>query len=188
METRLIAIKEIQQNKGQIHGLPSNPRVWAKAQLDALARSITATPELVEARGIIVLPYNGKYVAIGGNMRLAAAKEAGWESVTCIVLPEDTDVTTLKRIIAKDNSQFGEWDFAKLQEQWDDVDMTDWGVTDTWSATAAISESKQIQSEKKQCPPQSNRVIITYPKAMAEILQEILGVEELPQIIHVSQL
>lgn len=155
METRLIAIKEIQQNKGQIHGLPSNPRVWAKAQLEALARSITATPELVEARGIIVLPYNGKYVAIGGNMRLAAAKEAGWESITCIVLPEDTDVTTLKRIIAKDNSQFGEWDFAKLQEQWGNIDTSDWGIENKWDVKADVIEKERAP---KTPPPNASEI------------------------------
>lgn len=55
-----IKISELEENKGQIKDLPANPRQWSKADLQKLAESIVETPELLEARGLIVYPYNGK--------------------------------------------------------------------------------------------------------------------------------
>ena len=66
MNTRMIKTSSIQQNAGQIEGLPKNPREWTSDDVDVLCRSIEETPELLEARGIIVYPYEGRFVAIGG--------------------------------------------------------------------------------------------------------------------------
>lgn len=77
METRKIKISRLHINKGQIPGLPSNPRQWTKDEMERLKKSITETPELLEARGAIVYPWGGEYIVLGGNMRLSAAKELG---------------------------------------------------------------------------------------------------------------
>lgn len=127
MESKRIKLSELQDNRGQIEGLPTNPRQWSSAEVASLAKSIEQTPELLEARGIIVLPHNGKYVVLGGNMRLAALKTLGHKEAPCIVLPEDTPVEKLKEIVIKDNGSFGKWDMEALANEWDDLPLSDWG-------------------------------------------------------------
>ena len=85
MNIQMLKTSSIQQNTGQIEGLPKNPRKWTSSDVDMLSRSINETPELVDARPLIVVPNGGKYVVIGGNMRLEAMKRLGWKKVPCHV-------------------------------------------------------------------------------------------------------
>ena len=115
-------------NEGQVEGLPTNPRSWTKADIDRLARSLEETPELFEARPCIVYPYGDKYIVLGGNMRLTAARTLKYKDVPCIVIPAETPIDKLKEIVIKDNGAFGAWDFDELANKWDDLPLTDWGV------------------------------------------------------------
>ena len=128
MEFKKIAVSKLTMNTGQIEGVPANPRQWTQADLDRLAASIEETPELLDARGAIVVPHKGKFVVLGGNMRLTAAKKLGLAEMPCAVLPEDTPIETLKAVVIKDNSSMGAWDFDALANEWDDLPLTDWGV------------------------------------------------------------
>lgn len=38
-----------------------------------------------------------------------------------------------KEFIIKDNASFGEWDFATLKTDWDEIELDNWGVDLTWS-------------------------------------------------------
>ena len=128
MEFKKIAVSKLTMNTGQIEGVPANPRQWTQADLDRLAASIEETPELLDARGAIVVPHKGKFVVLGGNMRLTAAKKLGLAEMPCAVLPADTPIETLKAVVIKDNGAFGAWDFDALANEWDDLPLTDWGV------------------------------------------------------------
>lgn len=46
-EYRNVAIGLLEENKGQIEGLPANPRQWTRMDLDSLKKSIEETPELL---------------------------------------------------------------------------------------------------------------------------------------------
>ena len=129
----------LEPNTGQIEGLPSNPRQWTKDEMDSLKKSISETPELLEARGAIVYPYGGKYIVLGGNMRLSAVKSLGWKEMPCVVLPEGTSVEKLKEIVIKDNGSFGEWDMDALVNDWDDLPLSDWGVSTSWGGNDEIN-------------------------------------------------
>lgn len=129
-----LPIEFLQFNEGQIPGLPANPRQWTRDDVEKLARSLEETPELFEARPIIVIPFKGFYVVLGGNMRLAASRENTYTDVPCYVLPETTPLEKLKEIVIKDNSSFGAWDYDELGNKWDDLPLTDWGVP-AWSTT-----------------------------------------------------
>lgn len=137
MEIRKIKIQDIVPNEGQIPGLPSNPRQWTKDEMENLKKSLQETPELFEARGVIVYPHDGKFIVLGGNMRLSASKALKFKEVPCIVVPEETPVQKLKEIVIKDNGSFGEWDFDLLANEWDDLALTDWGVP-AWSSSGDI--------------------------------------------------
>lgn len=130
MEVIHIDVKKLKTNKGQIEGLPTNPRSWTKEELEKLAKSLKETPELFEARGLIVYPLGDDYIVLGGNMRLAASKKNKAQDVPCIVMPEGTSLEKLKEIVIKDNGAFGEWDWDELANKWDDLPLLDWGVPD----------------------------------------------------------
>lgn len=123
-----IRLTDLELNRGQIEGLPSNPREWSRGDLDKLKKSIEETPELLEARGLIVWPHEGKYVIMCGNMRFSALREMNAKDAPCYVLPEDTPLDKLKEIVIKDNGAFGAWDMDMLANEWDDLPLTDWGV------------------------------------------------------------
>lgn len=128
METKRIKLTDLVLNEGQVAGLPTNPRQWTKTELDKLKKSLQETPELLEARGILVYPWEGKYLVLGGNMRLSALKSLKATDAPCIVFPEDTPIDKLKEVVIKDNGSFGEWDFDSLANEWGDLPLTDWGV------------------------------------------------------------
>ena len=142
METRRIKLTDLVLNEGQIAGLPTNPRQWTKTELNKLKKSLQETPELLEARGILVYPWEGKYLVLGGNMRLSALKFLKAKDVPCIVFPEDTPIDKLKEVVIKDNGSFGAWDFDQLANEWGDLPLVDWGVPawETERADATLSE------------------------------------------------
>ena len=146
METVRIKVNELLSNTGQIEGLPSNPRQWTKDEMDRLKKSIKETPELLEARGAIVYPHDGKYIVLGGNMRLSAVKALGWKEMPCVVLPEGTSVEKLKEIVIKDNGSFGEWDMDALANDWDDLPLSDWGVSTSWDGNDGMDVNSSSSS------------------------------------------
>lgn len=153
-----IAISLLETNKGQIEGLPANPRQWTKAQFEQLKASIRETPELLEARGCIVDYHDGKYVCLGGNMRYMACKDLGMTEVPCYVIPEDTSVLKKKEIVAKDNVSMGEWDYDALANEWGDMDLKGWGVPipPEWQDSIKEAEEKakddDFDEEKEEIP------------------------------------
>ena len=123
-----IPLSRIRLNEGQVDWLPRNPRQWTREQLDRLAESIQETPQLLEARGLIVYPHDGTFVVIGGNMRLAALTMMGAKDAPCYILPEDMDREKVKEIVLKDNGDYGLWNQAMLSRDWADLPLERWGV------------------------------------------------------------
>ena len=119
IEFKRIPLDLLDPNTGQIPGVPRNPRKWGRRELENLAESMEDTPELTEARGCLVYPLNGRFVVIGGNMRLAAARaHLDWTEIMCAVYPEDTPADRLRKIAQKDNASFGEFDYDILRKDW----------------------------------------------------------------------
>lgn len=147
-EYRNVAIGLLEENKGQIEGLPANPRQWTRMDLDSLKKSIEETPELLEARGCIAVPHDGRFVVLGGNMRLSACRELGIKEVPCYVFPESTPTAKLKEIVIKDNGSFGAWDFDMLANEWSDLALSDFGVQipEEWGAAATANDSEGTDS------------------------------------------
>lgn len=126
-----ISIALLDPNTGQIPGVPKNPRKWGRRELQNLANSMKDTPELTEARGCIVAPWQGRFVVLGGNMRLAAAKaHLDWTELMCAVLPEGTSADRMREIVQKDNSSFGQFDYDILRKEWlgFGYDYQSWGL------------------------------------------------------------
>ena len=155
IDFRRIELSLLDFNTGQIPGLPANPRSWTDSEIKKLAKSMKNTPELAEARGCIVVPYGGRYVVLGGNLRLSGAKYLKWRDIMCAVLPEDTKPGKLREVVLKDNSSFGSWDLSMLRAEWSDVDFGDWGIDITWDTAgpvpdASVSDTPQEEIERMQ--------------------------------------
>ena len=123
-----IDIKRLELNKGQVEGLPKNPRFIRDERYKALVKSIEDAPEMLKLRELLVVEHGSKFVVIGGNMRLRACKELGMETVPCKVLPADTPVAKLREYAIKDNNGFGEDDWDVLANEWDAEELQDWGM------------------------------------------------------------
>ena len=146
IELKNIEVALIDLNEGQVSGLPRNPRCWTYDDVQRLQRSIQETPELLEARGILVYPHNGRYVAIGGNMRLCAVRNIGLEEVSCMVLPEDMPSDKLKEIAIKDNGAFGSWDEELLKTEWSETPFAEWGI-DVFNVESVEPKEKTVHAE-----------------------------------------
>ena len=127
MGNTYIELKKLVYNSGQIEGVPRNPRKWTKEDVTALAASIVETPELFEARPLLVVPRGDRFIVIGGNMRLAAARELAMAMPPCYEI-QDRSVDNLKRMALKDNASFGEWDAVALADEWPDCPLKEWGI------------------------------------------------------------
>ena len=130
IEFTTLPLAALEPNKGQIEGLPANPRQWTKEDIDKIAKSLRETPELFEARPIIVIPHGEKYVILGGNLRYEGSCRNldPLDKVPVAILPTDTSIDKMKEIIVKDNGSFGSWDYDALANLWDDLPLLEWGV------------------------------------------------------------
>lgn len=128
MEIKNIELRLIEPNKGQIEGLPKNPRFIKDTKFEALVKSIEENPEMLAMRELLVYPHEGKYVIIGGNMRYRAMKEIGYKVAPCKVIPETATPEQLRAYTIKDNNGYGEWDFDMLGSEWNADELEQWGV------------------------------------------------------------
>ena len=95
--TQNISIALLDYNKGQLKGLPKNPRFFRDYRYEAMKKSIQESPEMLELRELIVFPYdNGRYVVVCGNLRLRACRELGYSELPCKVLDANTKPKKLR--------------------------------------------------------------------------------------------
>lgn len=149
MEITRIKLSALEPNTGQLPGIPSNPRQWTKDDVSRIAASLKETPELFEARPLLVYPLDTpatKYIILGGNLRYEGAKANKMKEAPCIVFPWPTEWDTLKAIVIKDNGSFGKWDYDALANQWDDLPLTDWGVP-AWEAEEKEDELETVYED-----------------------------------------
>lgn len=128
VQSQEMPLKDITPNKGQIPGVPKNPRVIRDQKFRLLKKSIEEDPEMLGLREILLYPYQGKNIIIGGNMRYQALKDLGYTSAIVKILPADLTPGKLRAIVIKDNSGFGEWDWDALADEWEAAQLIDWGL------------------------------------------------------------
>ena len=129
LEQKNLDISLLEVNKGQLYGLPKNPRFIKDDRYLALKKSIEEAPEMLSIREIVVYPLdNGHYVVIGGNMRLRACQEIGYKELPCKILPLETPVAKLRESTIKDNIAFGSNDWDVIANEWDTEELTEWGM------------------------------------------------------------
>jgi site-specific DNA-methyltransferase (adenine-specific) len=108
----------------QIKSNPNNPRICKDHKFKQLVKSIQDFPQMLELRPIVIDENN---VVLGGNMRLKACLEAGLTDVPVIHANNLTEEKK-KEFIVKDNVGYGEWDWDDLANNWDALELTEWGL------------------------------------------------------------
>jgi len=118
---QIVKINEVKPN-------PKNPRIIKDDKFKKLVKSIQDFPDMLNKRPLIVFTdVDGKYVVLGGNMRLKACKEIGLKEIPVILADEWTEEQKAEFLI-KDNVGFGEWDWDILTDEWDTDKLEDWGL------------------------------------------------------------
>ena len=127
-EITILETSLLDYNKGQLKGLPKNPRFFRDYRYEAMKKSIEESPEMLQLRELIVFPYLDRYIVVCGNLRLRACKELDYTQVPCKILAADTAVKKLREYATKDNVNFGENDLDIMCNEWDKTELSDWGV------------------------------------------------------------
>lgn len=150
VSTEMLEVSMLDLNDGQVEGLPKNPRQWREENLEKLRKSLDNDPEFMNYNPVIVYPYNGRFVVIGGNMRISVCQEKGVKKVPCMVLPKDTPAKKLQAYTIKDNTTFGDWDWLEL-ENWNAEELNEWGL-DGFGGSAVDMDSffESNSAEPKQ--------------------------------------
>ena len=140
-----VDIRSVFENK-------SNPRYIRDNNFKKLVKSIKEFPEMLEKRPIIV---DENMIALGGNMRLKAAKAAGLFEIF-IIVAEGWSEKQKEQFIIKDNVGFGDWDWYILANEWDVKELNDWGLHlpefDSIDIDTDISEPENNNNEDQKCP------------------------------------
>lgn len=102
---------------------PKNPRLCKDDKFKKLVKSIKDFPEMESVRPIVV---NKDMVILGGNMRYKAMIECGYKEVNVEVV--DWSEQKQNEFIIKDNVGFGEWEWEMVANEWDEIELKDWGL------------------------------------------------------------
>lgn len=172
----MLPLSAIEPNEGQLEGLPSNPRNITREKLALLKKSVQEHPDMLSLRGLLVYQLdNGHYIAIGGNMRLKAMQELGYTEAPCMIVPKETPIEEIKAYSIIDNNGFGKWDWDMLANEWDENQLTDWGVDLPIFDGASQSGSAGDKPEKDL----SDKVVDVY-----EVVVECMGEAEQERIFN----
>ena len=121
----------------------NNPRIINEDKFKQLVQSIKDFPQMLEKRPIVV---DENMTVLGGNMRLKACKEAGLKKVW-IEVAEGWTEAQKREFIIKDNVSFGQWDWDILANEWDEVELVDWGLE-----FESVSETQEAEEDNYEEP------------------------------------
>lgn len=181
---RIIDIKCLELNEGQIVGIPKNPRYLKGEEHDKLKKSLKDSPELLQYKPLMVYAIeDNKFVVICGNMRLRICQELhnegveGFEALPCFVLNKDVPIAKIKEYAIKDNVQAGNWDWDELANgDWEVNDLQDWGVDCSFLNTdendtnidELFEDAQNIESKTKEI-----KLSVHIPQELEEKVDEI---------------
>lgn len=175
----MLPMSAIEINNGQLKGLPKNPRLIKNAKYDKLKESITNYPEMLSWRSLLVYPLdNGKYIIVGGNMRYRAMKELGHNEAPVFVIPKETPIEKIKTYTILDNNGFGKWDWDLLANEWDEVQLMDWGVDLPIAESEINIDDFFNHIDNENAKSKKEEIVITIPFEMEPKKEQIKGIVE----------
>jgi len=142
----------------QVKPNPKNPRIIKDEKFNKLVKSIQEFPDMLNKRPLIVFTdVDGKYVVLGGNMRLKAINELKLKDVPIILADEWTEEQKAEFLI-KDNVGFGEWDWDSLANEWDVEKLEDWGLD--LPVDLSVAEELEAEEDDYEIPNEINTDIV----------------------------
>lgn len=127
-----------------------NPRKISKEDLERLKSSVKSFPKMLDIREIVI---DENCRILGGHQRVKALIANGEKEATVKVVSGLTEAEKDEFII-RDNVQNGEWDMDILANEWDAMELADWGVPmPDWTEP---SEPDVIEDDVPE-PPQEPR-------------------------------
>lgn len=121
-----VAVQQIPLSR--IKANPSNPRVMRDEKFAKLKKSIQDFPDMLNYRTLVaVTDTDGKFMVLGGNMRLRAMQDLGIKTAP-VMLADHWTEEQRREFIIKDNVGFGEHDWDQLANEWNADDLSDWGL------------------------------------------------------------
>ena len=180
-EIKNIRMSLLELNEGQMYGLPKNPRWIRDARYEALKKSIQDAPEMLELREILVYPlddvegHEGKFIIIGGNMRYRACLELGFQELPCKVIPLETPVKKLREYVIKDNEGFGQNDWDLLSSEWEQEELSSWGMELDYIAppTGDVDDFFEDADTAKESTEKADIIHIEVPEQYSDNLEDI---------------
>ena len=147
-ETEIIKVALLHPNEGQIPDVPANPRFITEDEYKALVDSLRAD-NLTGVLQVKVYQHNNQWIVLDGNMRLKALQELQIDEVQCLIVPEGTDARTLRKIVLDSNSNFGQWDWDMLSDQWDmdELDAAGIDIPDLGGAKPTNTEAEDVEED-----------------------------------------
>jgi len=115
----------------KIKSNPNNPRIIKDDKFKKLVQSIKDFPEMIEKRPLVcVTDVDDKIYPLGGNMRLKALQELGYKEIpdNWIVMADEWTIEKRNEFVVKDNIGYGEWDWDDLANNWDELNLNEWGL------------------------------------------------------------
>lgn len=122
---------------------PSNPRVIRDGKFEALVKSIREFPDMAMVRPLII---NQENIILGGNQRYMAMKELGFPTVPCQKV--DWSAERQQEFLIKDNINFGEWNWDDLANDFEQQDLSDWGLDLPKMTEIEEEQEPTIETEK----------------------------------------
>ena len=154
IETKILNLSDIELNKGQLQGVPENPRLIKDNDYKDLLKSLRDFPLMLNIRELAVVPFGNKYVVVGGNMRYHGLSELGIKETQCKILI-DFPAEKIREFTLKDNKGYGQHDWDILANKWNENEYRNWGVDlpiDWSDETETEKEEKQTEQKEKICP------------------------------------
>tara|TARA_R100001463_G_scaffold40576_2_gene86016 strand:+ start:1359 stop:2090 length:732 start_codon:yes stop_codon:yes gene_type:complete len=151
----------------------ANPRIIKDKKFKKLIKSIKEFPEMLDLRPIVVAE---DMTILGGNMRYKACIDAGLKEVPVTIAKGLTDAQK-QEFIVKDNVGFGEWEWDMLANEWDSVELAEWGL-DVWENQDDVIEEEDETYTRKIVAP-------TYePKNKKPELKDLFNTDKADELIH----
>jgi len=151
----------------------ANPRIIKDKKFKKLIKSIKEFPEMLNLRPIVV---DEDMTILGGNMRYKACIDAGLKEVPVTIAKGLTDAQK-QEFIVKDNVGFGEWEWDMLANEWDSVQLAEWGL-DVWENQDDVIEEEEETYTRKIVAP-------TYePKNKKPKLEDLFNTDKADELIH----
>ena len=159
----------------------NNPRFIKDQKFKKLVKSIKEFPEMLKLRPIVV---NKDMIVLGGNMRLKACAEAGLKEVYILKADELTEQQE-REFIVKDNVGFGEWDWDALGNEWNSVQLEDWGM-DNWQNMDDIETSDDFSLPDGDKEPYQQQTYTLADEQAEQIKNAIADVKKTEEYKYVE--